>query len=260
MLRKTAVIASFLLVSAAAHAGDVVVLKDGTILDGTVGEMVPNVSITITVEGKARVIEWKDVDRVNIDRAKATAQTPTAAAARTMVHIEGVDPDAYVQMLDQHGTTAWTEVCKGACNQELPSDGLYRIDGPGIRASQPFRVEGPQANLKAKTASGAAFGGGLGLVIFGGLAVVNGISFVILAALDQNVITSSTYRDFMIAGGVLGGVGVAAGIAGVLLLRGNVRTSVTGATTVRVPAWRDFPQAPSSRAFALSFPALSGSF
>ena len=259
MFRRALLGASFLLVSAVAHAEDVVVLKDGTILEGKIGEMVPNQSITITVEGKPRTIAWQDVERVNIDRNKQAAPVaPTAA--RTMVHIEGVGPDAYVQMLDQHGATAWTEICKGSCDQELPSDGLYRIDGAGIRASQPFRVDGPRANLQAKTASGLGFGGGLGLVIFGGIAFVNGISFFLLAELDKNIITSGTYRDFYIAGGVVTAVGLGALVGGALLLGHNLRTTVAGATTVRVPAWRDFPQAPSSRAVALSFPALSGSF
>ena len=252
------VIASFSLVSAIAQADDVVVLKDGTILEGKIGEMVPNQSITITVEGQARKVDWKDIERMNIDRPKTQAlQQP--AAARTMVHIDGVGPDAYVQMLDQHGTTSWTEVCKGACDQELPSDGLYRVDGAGIRASQPFRVEGAQANLQAKTASSLGFAGGLSLVIFGGVALVNGLSFFLVAAIDQNVISSNTQRDFFITAGlVLGGVGIASMIVGGLLLASNLRTTVAGATTLRVPAWRDFPRAPSS--MALSFPAISGSF
>ena len=250
--------ASFFLVSALAHAGDVVVLKDGTILEGTVGEMVPNQSITITVEGKARTIAWQDVERVNIDRAKAAPQAP---AARTMLHVEGVDSDAFVQMLDQHGTTAWAEVCKGSCDHELPSDGLYRIVGSGIRASQPFRIEGAQANLHAKTASSVGFVGGLSMVILGGLSVVNGISFFVLAELDKDVLTSGTYRDFYIAGGVLTGVGLGLLVGGAFLLGGNLRTKVTGATTVRVPAWRDAPPASSGlRVATFTFPAISGSF
>jgi hypothetical protein len=273
MFRAGLGVAAFVLVSSVASAqtittaptkqfsSDVVVLKDGTVLHGTVGEMVPNQSLTITIDGQPRKIEWKDIERVDIDRAKAAAPPAQQAVARTMVHVEGVGADAYVQMLDEHGTSSWFEVCEGSCNQELRSDGLYRINGAGIRASQPFRIAGPRADLQAKTASSAGFVVGLSLLVFGGLSFVNGISFFLVGTLykNDNLISSNTYRDFMIAGGVLTGVGVAALVSGGLLLRGNVRTSVAGATTVRVPAWRDAPQLPS-RAVALSFPLLAGSF
>ena len=264
MFRTGLVVASFLLVSGVASAqersGDVVVLKDGTILQGTVGEMIPNQSITITIDGTARKIDWKDIDRVNIDRAKATPPVQTAAA-RTMVHIEGVGPDAFVQTLDQHGSTEWTEVCKGSCDQELPSGALYRIRGSGLRASPPFRLEGPRADLHVKTASSVGFIGGLSLVIFGGVAVVNGLSLFLVAEIDKDVISPSTHRDFFIAGGVLGGLGVGAFVVGAILLGGNLRTTVAGAPTVRIPAWRDAPTMLSgSRLATFTFPAFSGSF
>ena len=261
MFRNGLVVASFLLVSAVAHASDVVVLKDGTILEGKIGEMIPNQSITITVEGKARTIAWQDVERMNIDRDKVAA--PTAPqVTRTMVHIDGADPDAFVQMLDANRTD-WVEVCKGACDQALASDALYRIRGAGIRGSAPFRLEGSRADLHVKTASSTGFVGGLTMVIVGGLALVNGISLFVLAALYWNdgLIDASTQRDFNIAGGVTTGIGAGLLVGGAILLGGNLRTSVTGAPTVRVPAWRDAPVIPSGSRFAtLTFPAFCGSF
>jgi hypothetical protein len=264
---RALVVASFLLVSApmVAHAqtgtGDVVVLKDGTILMGTVGEMIPNESITITVEGKPRTIAWKDVERVNIGREKASRAAPQQTQ-RTMVHVDGLEAGARIETLDtQRGT--WSTVCNGSCDHELASDALYRIDGLGIRTSRPFHIGGgSHASLEAKTASTAGFAGGLTLVILGGAAFVNGLSFVIIALADDLAFnsTNGTTRDYFIAGGVLGGVGIVSLVVGFLVLRGNLRTTVDGATTVRVPAWRDFPEAPSSRAVAFSFPAISGSF
>jgi len=273
MLRRTVVAASFLLVSGVAHAqtvahvsSDVVTLKDGTVLHGSVGAMVPNQSVTITVDGQARIIDWKDIDHVDmdIDRAKTgQPQQQQAATARTMVHVEGVDSDAFVQTLDPRGTTGWVEVCKGTCDQELASDGLYRIRGSGIRGSAPFRVEGSRANLHVKTASSAGFVGGLVMVIVGGLALVNGISLFALAAVyrSDGLITSNTQRDFNIAGGVTTGIGVGLLIGGSVLFGNNLKTSVAGAPTVRIPAWRDAPVIPSGSRFAtLTFPAISGSF
>jgi hypothetical protein len=227
--------------------------------------MVPNQSVTITVDGQARTIEWKDVDHVDIDvdHAKPVASAPQQTGGRTMVHIEGVDSDAFVQMLDANSTAGWVEVCKGACDQPLASDALYRIHGAGIRGSAPFRLEGSRAELHVKTASSAAFVGGLTMSILGGLAFVNGLSLFLFAAIYWNdgLITSSTQRDFNIAGAVTTGIGVGLLVGGGILLAGNLRTSVTGAPTVRVPAWRDAPVIPTGSRFAtFSFPAFSGSF
>jgi len=258
MVSRGLLVAAFLLVSAVARAGDIVVLKDGTVLEGNVGEMIPNQSITITVEGQPRKIDWKDVDRVNIDRQKAAPPAPPTERAMTFVHVDG-PPDAIVQALDPRGTMAWTEVCKGACDRELPADGLYRIDAPGIRTSRAFKIEGPRSDLGVKTASSAGFVGGLTLLIVGGVALVNGIGFLLIS--QEPTWSTQTMNDFIEAGLVLGGVGLASMIAGGILLGTNLRTNVSGETTLRVPAWRDTPRLlPSSRFPALSFPAISGSF
>jgi hypothetical protein len=259
MLRTAAVAASFLLVSSVASAGDIVVLKDGTVLDGKIGEMVPNQSITITVEGQARKIDWKDIDRVNIDREKVAPPPPQQAPrAMTLVHVDG-PPGATIQALDPAGTMAWKDVCEGACDRDLPTDGLYRIDAPGIRRSRSFKIEGARSNLTVDAATSTGFVGGLSLLIVGGAAFIVGINLLLLGV-DVGIVNSQTSNDFVTAGLVVGGVGIASMIVGGILFGGNLRTKVTGATTVRVPAWRDFPQAPSSRAMALSFPAISGSF
>jgi hypothetical protein len=246
---------------------DVVVLKDGTVLRGSVGEMVPNLSITITVDGQPRKVDWKDVDRVDIDRAKAgpplpppPPPAPPALPVRpmTLVHVYG-PPNATIQAL-QNGTMTWTDVCKGTCDQELPTDGLYRIDAPGIRASRAFKIAGSRSNLEVDAASSTGFAGGLTLLIIGGAALVNGIGFFVDGLLTQEI-DMQTSKDFTTAGLVLGGIGLVSMITGGFLLGSNRRTTVNGATTVRVPAWRDFPQPSATRAVAaVSFPAISGTF
>lgn len=244
------------------HSGDTVILKDGTTLHGTVREMTPGTSLTIALpDGTARTIEWAQVDKVDIDRAKPQSAPPQAATA-TMVHVNGVPADAVLQMLEANGTeNAWTTVCTGPCDRPLPSEGLYRIDAPGMRRSSPFRVEGPSTTLEVKPASAAAHTGGLVMLIAGGVVFVNGISFLIVGTLDKDVITPDTYNTFMIVGGVLTGIGAASAIVGGILLGGNARTKVTsGATTVRLPAWRDAPALQPSRFAAVTFPALSGTF
>ena len=246
----------------AGHSGDTVILKDGTTLHGTVREMTPGTSLTIALpDGTARTIEWAQVDKVDIDRAKAPAP-PQVAASTTMVHVDGVPADAIVQKLEANGTeNAWTTVYTGPCDRALPSDALYRIDAPGMRRSSTFRIEGPSTRLEVHPASSAAHTGGLIMLIGGGVVLVNGLSFLLVATLDQDILTPDSYNTFMIVGGVLTAVGAAVGIVGGVLLASNLRTKITsGATTVRVPAWRDAPALLPSRIGAVTFPALSGTF
>jgi hypothetical protein len=246
----------------AGHSGDSVVLKDGTTLHGTVREMTPGKSLTITLsDGTARTLEWSEIGNVDIDRAKSVAQ-PQPVATTTMVHVEGVPSDAQLQELEANGTeNAWTAVCTGPCDRALPSDGLYRIDAPGVRRSAPFRVEGASTKLEVSTASSLGHTGGLVMLIVGGVVLVNGLSFFLVASIDKDVITQDTYNTFMIVGGVLTGIGAVSATLGAILLGNNTRTKVTsGATTVRVPAWRDAPAPPTSRFAAMTFPLLGGEF
>jgi hypothetical protein len=194
---------------------------------------------------------------MNIDRDN-TAPPPAAAARMTFVHLDG-PPNAIVQALDPRGTMTWTDVCNGACDRALPTDGLYRVDAPGIRTSRAFKIEGSRSELTVNTASSAGFVGGLTLLIVGGVALVNGIGFVLFAL--EPVFSTQTTNDFVTAGLVLSGVGVASMIAGGILFATNRRTTVTGAPTVRIPAWRDAPTMLSgSRLATFAFPAFSGSF
>ncbi|HSQ64765.1 MAG TPA: hypothetical protein VLM85_16185 [Polyangiaceae bacterium] len=249
----------------AAHGGDTLVLKDGTTLHGTIREMTPGQAVTIVLpDGKVRTVEWSAVDRVDIDRARAPAP-PAPAQTTTAVHLEGAGPGIVLQALDERGTEGkWQTVCEGACDRDLPTGGLYRVDGPGLRTSRPFRLpEGSRVDYQVHAASSLGFAGGLTLVIVGGVALLTGLTLLVeLAVYDANgyIIPDG----FLVAGGLLTGGGLAAFIPGIFLMKGNGRTTVTaagGGATARVPAWRE-PQLPSwqPRWATIGVPVWSGTF
>ncbi len=253
---------------AGTHDGDTVVLKDGTTLHGTVREMTPGQNVTITLQdGKTRTVEWSAVERVDIDRAKAppAPAAPPAPVAMTSLHLEGTRPGVVVQALDQTGTEGtWQTVCEGPCDRDLPASGLYRVDGPGLRTSRPFRIEGARATYRVDTATGLGFAGGLTLTIIGGLALVNGLGFLILDAVYKSDPMYIVPDWILIAGVALSVGGVAALIPGVYLMKTNGRTTVTagdGSLPARVPAWRE-PRLPSwqPRVATFGIPLWSGTF
>jgi hypothetical protein len=247
------------------RSGDTLVLKDGTTLHGTIREMTPGQAVTITLaDGQSRTVEWSAITSVDIARAKAPPP-PAPVQETTTVHLDGAGPGVVLQALDERGTEGkWQTVCAGACDRDLPTGGLYRIDGPGLRTSRPFRLhEGPRADYRVDTASSLGFAGGLTLVIVGGLALVSGITLFI----EEAIYTADgfTFSDgFLIAGGLLTGGGLAALIPGIFVLKGNSRTTATameGAPPVRVPAWRE-PRFPTwqPRVATVGVPLWSATF
>jgi hypothetical protein len=55
------------------------------------------------------------------------------------VHVESTQPALLVALGDGYEAI---DACAAPCDRELPLDRLYRIDGPTIRSSAAFRLEG----------------------------------------------------------------------------------------------------------------------
>jgi hypothetical protein len=179
------------------------------------------------------------------------------ARADDATHITGAPPDLVVQAKNPDGT--WSTVCTGSCDRVLPTDTTYRVDGPGLRASKPFAIDG-SANLTVKTGTWAGYAGGLTMVIVGlGVGVV-GVGALALDLL-VHAFCQSSCSDTLLAPGLiawLGGAAVATG--GLYVMRANARTTVGGATAVRLPAWREIPSPSAPRLGAVGIPLVSGTF
>ena len=181
-----------------------------------------------------------------------------ARADDTLTHVSGATIEVVVQARNADGT--WRTVCRGTCDERLPSDGVYRIDGPGLRASKPFQVEGPNAWLGVTTGSWAGFAGGLTLTIlglpatgFGGLGLmVDGLAHAYCGG------TCSGGDNLLLPSVLLLIGGMVMSITGVATIAANRRTRVSGAATARVATWRE--TTPARNVGAVGLPLITGTF
>lgn len=230
--------------SAQTISGEVSVhLSDGTVVHGTVsGVVTPGSPITITLsDGQARSIAWGDIARIEVARLRGDPLPPATQlpTATTLVHISG-DLDGELLTQDERGGSegAWIPVCSGMCDRELPTHALYRLGGSGVRKSKPFQLHGSREGLRASTASSAGFVGGLTMVIIGAGSIVNGAAYLALAELANGGFGSPD-QGYLIAGGVLLGIGVVSLAIGVPLFGGNLRTVVNADETPRAMSSTD---------------------
>ena len=96
--------------------------------------------------------------------ASVLEPTPTVS-----VHIESPDP---VELEVQHDNE-WTSVCTSPCDREISTKDNYRINGSGVRASKPFRIQSPgTVKLDVDPASSSGHVIGIVLVVTGAVGLV----------------------------------------------------------------------------------------
>jgi hypothetical protein len=234
----------------AAGAEDVVVLKDGGAVRGTVMEVLPNDHVSVKLaDGRTAIIAWSVVHHIEQaakPAAPATPATPTppqvtpkapepatpAISGSVHVQMEG-DGDA---VLEQDHGGAWAVVCSGACNRDLPLDVAYRIMGSGVKNSGAFRLQGKPGDhivLHLSTASPAAFSGGVTMALVGGLAATIGFWGTLFASSNddsdydyqngEDIHHQSTVVPWLVT--TL--VGAAVGTIGLVMAVSNEKTKIT---------------------------------
>src|SRR5690242_13139943 len=57
----------------------------------------------------------------------------------------------------------WRPICESPCSVDVPSTGLYRVSGPGVRSSRTFRLSGERGPIHVQANPGSAAGWGWGL-------------------------------------------------------------------------------------------------
>lgn len=229
---------------------DVVYLKDGGMIRGTIVEVVPGNHASVQLaDGRVATIRWDMVD--HIDRGTGAkpplpttplpaAGTPPPAVAMVNVHIDA-DGDVILEQQVTGGRWAggeWRDVCQAPCDMSLPTNTMYRVGGPGVRSSRPFSIEGRdgKAVLEVHAASSGAFVGGIVLVSLGPLAIIVGSLVALVGAAENSTCSitlggsgtcGSSSGDGLVAGGLVTmGVGVAATIVGGVLIGTNSKTKV----------------------------------
>jgi hypothetical protein len=104
-----------------------------------------------------------------------------ATATVTVQVDEGSEP-----VLEKKRSRTWTQVCTGACNRDVPIDGIYRINGTGVRTTQGFSLDARAGeHVLVGVEPGTNHGRTAGLVLLGtgaALAVAGGVFLGVGAA------------------------------------------------------------------------------
>jgi len=242
---------------------DVITLKNGGILRGTIIDAIPNAQARIQLlTGEIATVPWSEIAR--IENAKSAppappAAAPAAAPAATTVIVH-VDSPESVELQRDAGNKAWATVCASPCDQPIPTGGKYRFAGGGIRPSAPFAVPTSNTGRVYFTVSPSSSGWFVaGIVMLSVGAPVMLVSLVVAAlaglvsAVSSNASGNNTSQDATdTADGALLVALIAAGVTvgGIVALASNSRSGVsvssdaapaqgTIAPWMRAAAWRE---------------------
>lgn len=157
------------------------------------------------------------------------AAAPGHAQERVQVDVSADHESARLERLRQRH---WEPVCTAPCSEQLDPQFSYRIAGPRLIASQPFRLDPgrPRTSVDAEvgTRSGRVVGAILG--VGGGIVFVNGLGIFLgglLLSSSDDPDAEDVGSTLTVAGGVTLGIGAAAGITGLVLMLDNWETDVT---------------------------------
>lgn len=242
---------------------DVVYLKGGGMIRGTLTEVIPNDHATVEMVGQTAVIPWDRIERIDrggvspspAPRPLPSSSTPAPAPApgpegTATVHIEADTPVT----LDKREGRSWVFACNAPCDAELPLAGSYRISGQGIRNSAQFKLNarpGDHLVLDVNASSKGAFVGGIVVAGVGVVVLLVGAMVVLtVAAMDSadsaaGLSNSTNDGSANTVGWVMVAGGAAATLVGVLVLANNTRSKVDQATATPRPrndAWLRVPQ------------------
>ena len=166
--------------SAPAVGSDVIYMKNGGILRGTIIDAIPNAQARIELAtGEIATVQWSEIAR--IERGEAPKGKPPGAPAQgsslpplpptgpapspgapppppaptmVMVHIDGPEDTQLEQ--DVSHEEHWQTVCTAPCDLKLPIGPDYRVTGPGIKASGVFGLEYQNGLREIVTVNGAS--------------------------------------------------------------------------------------------------------
>ena len=242
-----------------APGGDVIELKNGGILRGTIIDAIPNGHARIQLAtGEIATVPWQEI--AHIERAAAAAAPAASAAGPTggqgspvWVHIEGSDV-AQLERDESGNHRQWVTVCSAPCDKAVSPLYEYRISGDGIRSSHVFSLSahgGEHETLAVDEGSRSSFVLGIVSASVGGLVMVIGL-FVVLVNATASLIqdgsgnVSSGNRNGETWGWGISAVGLAGIIGGVVLLASNSKSGVTqsiagSATLLPSTPWTPIP-------------------
>jgi hypothetical protein len=259
---------------------DVIYLKNGGILRGTIIDAIPNAHARIRLPtGEVATVRWDEVQK--IVHASGQPQTPpqggttpTPAPVSTGSVFVHIDASSNVD-LEQLKDGTWSVVCNNPCDRSLSKDHDYRISGSGVRRSKPFRLSGENGQRILMTVDPASPGGyALGIVgisIGAPVGLIAGLIWLgasFCNAVDTN--DSTNCGDTARNAGITSLVGWGVMIAGIVLLAKNGSSKVTQDVATapapaspppqaRLPQWRE-ATGPTLPAAPATVPIFTGRF
>ena len=256
---------------AAPAGGDVIHLKNGGQLRGTIVDVIPGDHARIQLAtGEVANVPWADIARVDSGSHPSPtpdAPRPSAPVAQKLVHIDA--PREVSLERQVAGTKTWVEVCRAPCDQRVPASGNYRIGGSGVRASRTFVIDAgtdDRVFIEVDPSSKGWFVGGIVLTSVGGLTTIIGLFVALIGAAASDL---SKQDNSLTAGGLtVAGVGAVATVAGVVALVSNSKSGATvsstpppaggGEASRRTPTWAT--ATPSGAASPVVLPMFTTTF
>ena len=223
--------------AARADGGDVIYLKNGGMVRGTLIDATPERPARIQlVTGEVSTIAWSDVDHVVTAAAAAAPPAPPAAAGPTVrLHVES--PRELEIVGRANDGADWAPMCGGACDKAVPAGWEYQARGDGVKPSAPFVLKAGAsgaASVHVDPASKGAFILGMIGVVGGGSVGLLGLMLTAIGASGHvtqtvNGVTTTQPVDpgVLPAGIVIMVVGVAALVTGGVVALNNWSTGVT---------------------------------
>jgi hypothetical protein len=271
---------------------DVIYLKGGGILRGTLIDAIPNAQARIQLAtGEIATVPWQQIDKIDQGRgtgpapgplpppapsgpAPTPAGPPAPPPAMIPVHVEG--PEG-AELQRAAGSDGWKTVCNLPCDKQLPTGTHYRIAGEGLRTSADFTLEADAGQRETMSVNGGSKGlhtlGIVGIIV-GATATPIGllvalVGYAIRGGCDLTLGGCSNDGSGTIAAGwTLTAIGVGSLIGGIILTVNNSKTTVSQQVTTgaapeafkRTPTWREAGAVDRSVPPAFGIPILSGTF
>lgn len=223
-------------------------LKNGNAMRGTLISVEPGQRVIVIVAGEKSIIPWDDIAKI-VEGPKAPA-APVSAPAATVppapstkgiptVHIESTWPQLELlrvdgqiglgfQNNDGFNSQALSKfVCLAPCDKPVDGSGGHQfvVSAPGMYPSAPFRLNSYAGALTARV-HGTSVNRFVGGVVFMGAGItfgLGGLMFVGMSYIPQEPTADDphpdrTAQEVRTIGSVIGGVGLAMTIGGIILL------------------------------------------
>ena len=226
---------------------DVVYLKNGGLLRGTIIDVIPSshARIQLSATGEIVTVQWSEINRIeHATRGSAAPAAPAAPAVKrvpaVLVHIES--PRKVTLERRPSDEYEWEEVCTSPCDKLVPASDEYHVVGSGMKASPPFQLEaqpGQRVVLTIDPASKGWFAVGIVGGIVGAIAGLYGLLLVAAGSLTSDISTTTpgtttgtgatnytkqTGDDIKAVGWTVAGVGTALLVGGIILTVANWKT------------------------------------